>query len=141
QAAQQLNTDMKFSGSAASFTVTDMKAFGDFSKQFYLNYAFPPPQASQQTWPILHDVLADLAASKKPELQGDAIKPVAVRSWLAAYSLVTVVEKFGHPDDISRSAITAALKAAKDVDMFGLIPPWTPSFSALPGSPFSSVSQ
>jgi hypothetical protein len=49
---------------------------------------------------------------------------------MAVYALKTMVEKFGHPDDISRAAITTAVKAAKDVDMFGLIPPWTPSLSA-----------
>jgi hypothetical protein len=55
--------------------------------------------------------------------------------------LKTVVEKFGKPDDITKEAVTAALKAAKDVDMFGLIPPWTPSFSATGGQgAFSAVS-
>jgi ABC-type branched-subunit amino acid transport system substrate-binding protein len=129
QAAQQLGTDLKFSGSANSFNLKDAKAFGDFSKQLYLNGAYPPPQGSQTTWPILREVLADLAASGKPELQGDAVKPPAERSWMAVYALKTIVEKFGHPDDISRAAITTAVKSAKDVDMFGLIPPWTPSLS------------
>jgi len=35
----------------------------------------------------------------------------------------------------------AAIQAAQDVDHLGLIPPWTPTNSELPGSAFSSVSQ
>jgi ABC-type branched-subunit amino acid transport system substrate-binding protein len=139
QAAQQLGTDLKFSGSANSFSATDMKGFGAFAKNVYVNTAFPPANASQQTWPILADVINDL---KGGGFTVDTIKTAPIRSWMSVYALQTIVEKYGKPDDISKEAITAALKAAKDVDMFGLIPPWTPSFSATGGQgSFSAVSQ
>jgi ABC-type branched-subunit amino acid transport system substrate-binding protein len=138
QAAKALGTDLRFSGTANNFNADDVKNLGTFARQIYLNSAFPPANASQDRWPILADIIEDLAATGQT---ATTIKTTSIRAWLATYALVTVVEKFGHPDDISSSAVMAAIKAAKDVDMFGLIPPWTPTFSALPGSPFSSVSQ
>jgi Periplasmic binding protein len=138
-AAKQLSTDLKFSGSANTFTAVDMKNVGDFAKNIILNTAFPPAKASQQRWPILADVINDL---KGGGFTVETLKTSSIRSWLSVYALVTIVEKFGTPDTISKEAITAALKAAKDVDMFNIIPPWTPSFSATGGQgSFSSVSQ
>jgi ABC-type branched-subunit amino acid transport system substrate-binding protein len=139
QAAKALGTDMKFSGSLGSFSADDMKSFGDFTKQLYLNTAIPPATAPLDKWPIMADVLNDL---KPAGLTANNLKTAPLRSWLATYAFVTIIEKFGKPDDISKEAITAAMKAAKDVDMFKLIPPWTPSFSATGGQgAFASVSQ
>ena len=90
------------------------------------NSELPPVTASLDEWPILADVVADLSASGKPELERDQIKSSSFRSWLSVYALDQVVEQFGDPDDVSREAITAAFEAASEVDMFGLIPPWTP---------------
>jgi branched-chain amino acid transport system substrate-binding protein len=141
QAANQLNTTLKWSGSANTFNAADMKNFGDFAKQIYVNTAFPSPTASQTRWPILATILKDLGASGEKSMEPDNMKTSAIRSWMSVYALTTIMEKFGKPDDISRQSVMAAVKAAKDVDMFGLIPPWTPTFSQAPGTPFSSVSQ
>jgi ABC-type branched-subunit amino acid transport system substrate-binding protein len=138
QAAQALGTDLKFSVSHNSLSADDMKTFGALANQMYLNTAFPPATASQDKWPILADVINDL---KGGGFTAGSIKTAPIRSWLATYALVTIVEKFGKPDDISKEAITAAVKAAKDVDMFGLVPPWTPTFSLAPGTAFASISQ
>ena len=97
-----------------------MKNFGDFTKNLVFNTSFPPATASQDKWPILADIIRDLGQS------ADEVKVPAIRSWLSTYALVNVVEKFGTPDTISKDAITAALKAAKDVDMFNMVPAWTP---------------
>jgi branched-chain amino acid transport system substrate-binding protein len=137
-AAKQLGTDLKFSGSANSFSSNDMKNLGSFAQNIYLGSSYPPARASQDRWPILADIINDV---KGAGLTADTLKTAPIRSWLAAYALVTIVEKFGTPDDISKEAITKALKAAKDVDMFNMIPPWTPSFSATGGQgAFASVS-
>jgi branched-chain amino acid transport system substrate-binding protein len=139
QAAKALGTDLKFSASTNAFSADDMKAFGDFSKQMYLNTAFPPATASQDKWPILADILNDVKGSG---LTVNTIKTSVIRSWMATYALVNIVEKFGKPDDISKEAVMAAVKAAKDIDMFGLVPPWTPSSVALPGvAAFTAISQ
>lgn len=125
-AAQQLATDMEFSTSLGTFGLADAQELGEFGSQIRFNSEVPPATASTEEWPILADVVLDLAASGEPELQRDQIKSSAVRSWLAVYALVQTVEQFGDPDDVSREAITAALESASDVDLHGLAPAWTP---------------
>jgi branched-chain amino acid transport system substrate-binding protein len=126
RAAEQLDTDVVFSTSLGTFGQADAESFGDFAGQVLFNSEVPPATGSPDEWPILGDVITDLAASGRPELQRDQIKSSSVRSWLAVYALVEVVERFGDPDDVSREAITAAFEAARDVDLHGLAPTWTP---------------
>lgn len=142
RAAQQLGTKMTFSASLGTFGLADVAELGDLAGQIYFNAELPPVTGDQKRWPILREVIADLEASGAPELKRDQIKSSPFRSWVAVYHLVKIVEQFGNPDDVSRQGITAALKAAKDVDTFGLIPPWTPTFSVTGGQgPFRAVSQ
>jgi ABC-type branched-subunit amino acid transport system substrate-binding protein len=126
RAAEQLSTDLTFSASLGSFGQADVEELGDFGGQILFNSEVPPATASRERWPILGDVIADLEASGKEELQRDQLKASAVRSWMSVYALQQVVEQFGDPDDISREGIAAAFETAADVDFFGLIPPWTP---------------
>jgi ABC-type branched-subunit amino acid transport system substrate-binding protein len=141
QAAKQLGTKMTFAASLGTFGKADVEAFGDFAKQIYFNAEIPPITGDQKKWPILKEAIADLEASGAPELKEDKIKSSPFRSWLAVYSLVKIVEDFGTPDTISREAVNSAFQKAKDVDMFGLIPPWTPSASVAGPGPFASISQ
>jgi branched-chain amino acid transport system substrate-binding protein len=125
-AAQQLGSDLEFATSLGTFGQADAADLGPFAEQVVFNSELPPVTASLDQWPILGDVIADLSASGKPELQSDQIKSSSFRSWLSVYALDQVVEQFGNPDDVSRGAITAAFESATDVEMFDLIPPWTP---------------
>jgi branched-chain amino acid transport system substrate-binding protein len=125
-AAEQLGTDLTFAVSLGSFGQADVVEMGDFAGQVVFNSEVPPATASLDEWPVLADVIADLSASGEPELQRDQIKASPIRSWLAVNALVEVVEQFGDPDDVSREAVTAALEEAQDVEMYGLVPPWTP---------------
>jgi ABC-type branched-subunit amino acid transport system substrate-binding protein len=126
RAAEQLGSDLEFATSLGTFGQSEAVDLGSFAAQVQFNSELPPVTAPVEQWPILGDVIADLSASGKPELQADQIKSSSFRSWLAVYALDQVVEQFGNPDDVSREAITAAFEAASGVDMFGLIPPWTP---------------
>jgi ABC-type branched-subunit amino acid transport system substrate-binding protein len=126
RAAEQLGSDLEFATSLGTFGQADAADLGSFADQVLFNSELPPVTAPIDEWPILGDVVTDLAASGEPELQIDQIKSSSFRSWLAVYALDQVVEQFGNPDDISREAITAAFESASDVDMFELIPPWTP---------------
>lgn len=141
QAAQQLGSDMTFSASLGTFGQADVAALGDFASQLYFNAELPPITGDQDRWPILEEAIADLEASGDAELQEDQIKSSPFRSWLAVYSFVKVIEEFGTPDTITREAVMAAIKAAKDVDHFGLIPSWTPTASVTGPGPFASISQ
>ena len=126
RAAQQLGSDLEFATSLGTFGQADADDLGPFAEQVLFNSELPPVTASLDQWPVLADVVADLSASGEAELQADQIKSSSFRSWLAVYALDQVVEQFGDPDDVTREAITTAFEAAGDVDMFGLIPPWTP---------------
>jgi len=126
RAAQQQGSDLEFATSLGTFGQADAADLDAFADQVLFNSELPPVTAPLEEWPILADVIADLSASGKPELQMDQIKSSSFRSWLSVYALDQVVEQFGNPDDVSREAITAAFESASDVEMFGLIPPWTP---------------
>lgn len=141
QAAKQLGSKLKFSANLGTFGEADLAALGELAGQIYLAAELPPITGSQERWPILGQAIADLSASGEAELQEDQIKSSPFRSWVAVYSFVRIIEDFGDPDDVSREAIRAAFEAAKDVDHFDLIPPWTPSASVAGEGPFSSVSQ
>ena len=127
QAAQQLGTDLAFSGAVASFSRKSLQGLGDFAEQIYMNSAFPPTTADHDRWPIYKDVLRDLEASGEPSMEADEMKQAAHRSWFAVYVFQQIIEKFGDPQDVTRASVMAATKAAKDIDMFGVIPNWTPS--------------
>jgi hypothetical protein len=45
---------------------------------------------------------------------------------LAVYTLVKVMRD-AKPTDINRATVKAAFDAAKDIPMFDLMPPWSPS--------------
>jgi branched-chain amino acid transport system substrate-binding protein len=126
RAAEQLGSDLEFATSLGTFGQADVEALGSFADQVLFNSELPPVTASLDRWPILGDVIVDLSASGEAELQPDQIKSSSFRSWLAVYALDQVVEQFGDPDDVSREAIAAAFEDASDVEMFELIPPWTP---------------
>jgi len=126
QAAKQLNSKLDFSVSLGTFGKADIKQFGDFAKHILFNAELPPVTGSQKTWPILKQVIADLSASGEPQLQKDKIKSSPFRSWVAVYHFVTLMGQ-NDPDNITRESVIAALNSAKDLDTFGLIPPWTPN--------------
>jgi branched-chain amino acid transport system substrate-binding protein len=139
-AAQQLGSTLPISASLGTFSRSVAESLGDLAKNMIFNAEIPPATGDQTRWPILADLIRDLSASGDPLLQKDTLQSSPSRSWVAVYDLVTIVEKFGKPDDISRQAITAALDAATNVDHFGLTPPWTPKHNPALG-PFSAISQ
>jgi hypothetical protein len=56
-------------------------------------------------------------------------------TWLAIHAIAKVAPTSG---ELSPATLTAALDAAKDVDLLGVIPPWTPSTKG--GDPFVRIS-
>jgi ABC-type branched-subunit amino acid transport system substrate-binding protein len=134
QAAQQLGTDLEFSASLGTFGQADVEAMGDFAEQIHFNSEVPPVTGSTKKWPILPTVIKDLSASGKKELTKNQLKSSPLRSWIAVYHFVTIMDQSGDIDVIAgsdtaaaRAAVTAALNSATEVDTFGLIPPWTPN--------------
>ena len=127
QAADQLDTDMWFSTSSGSTGLDGIKALSSVQEQILLNGALPAATGSTERWPALQLIVDDLSSTGDPQLQYGTLKESPMRSWVAVYAFVRTIEDFGDPDDVSRDAVNAAIRAATDIDMLGLTPKWTPN--------------
>lgn len=127
-ACQQLACDQRFSTALNSMSRENARDFA-FAENIMWNGPLPPVTASQERWPVLEAIIADLESSGEPKLEADRVKTAPLQSWIGVALLVKIVEEFGDPDDVSREGIVAALDAAEAVDTWDLTPPWTPSAS------------
>ncbi len=130
-AAADLGTELIFSTSLGTFSANAVKELGDLGKQMVFNAEVPPATVTAEQFPAMEQVVKDIGADA-----GD-IASSEIRSWLAVYAFVTVMGA-GDVDNITRESVTAAFNAAKDIDMLGLMKPWTPN-QASPGA-FSRIS-
>ncbi|MBL7500994.1 ABC transporter substrate-binding protein [Frankia sp. CNm7] len=126
RAAQQLSSPLKFSLSLGTSSLTDLKQFGTAVKNVTFVSEVPPVTGSRERWPVLGDVLADFQASGESDLRPENVDAGDLKSWMSVLALVQVLGKAGDPDDVSRKAVLDAFSTAKNVDMHGLIPSWTP---------------
>ena len=77
-----------------------------------------------KNFPGLKQFFADMKASGKKSLQPAAIRPTAFNPWMATLAFVKVTEGL---DSFTNETVIEALESARDVDLEGLTPPWTPS--------------
>jgi len=137
RAAGELKSSLAFSGSAASFSNDSLKSLGAVAEKMYLNGATPPLVSDYSRWPVLADLQADFDASGKANLKKDAVQINAIPPWEGVLAFTQIIEKFGDPTNVTRATVAAAVKAAKDINMYGLIPNWTPTATS---PPFTGVS-
>ena len=124
-AAQQLNSQLKFTGSTGTFSVDLLKQFPKVAESIVLTDSTPAPTADQSKFPGLKDFLADMNASGNPDLKTDKLRTQQLTPWLAVRALITVMKG---TTDITAQSVLSAFSTAKDVDMDGIIKPWTPAF-------------
>jgi ABC-type branched-subunit amino acid transport system substrate-binding protein len=94
--------------------------------------AFPPPTSTAPgVTKLKADLAAELASGDKDATE-DRIDDYLQAGWLAPYAIKAIMADKG--DDITAASLQSALESAKDVDMMGMIPPWTPS---TPGPEFA----
>jgi ABC-type branched-subunit amino acid transport system substrate-binding protein len=123
----QLGYHGKFVSGAAQFLQSDLSSLGALANQIQIVSPFPP--ASDTGIPGIARFHADMLAEKAA---GDSAAPVddqivrapAMSGWLAVMAVQTIAD--------SAKATTAtefekAIKAASNVDLMGVIPPWTPN--------------
>jgi ABC-type branched-subunit amino acid transport system substrate-binding protein len=126
-AADSLSSPLKFSSSWGTLT---QKGVTDLPTGIQSNMAFtdavPPVVANSPRWPIFNVMLDDFKAAGKTNLTKGSVTAQATNGWLAVYTLVKVMRD-AKPTDINRATVKAAFDAAKDIPMFDLMPPWTPS--------------
>lgn len=138
QAAAGLDTKLFFAVSLGTFGQKDIAGIGDIAKNMIFNAEVPPASIDTKQFPAMEQIVKDLSASGDAMLQRDTLQSSAVRSWLAVYAFVTVMDKTDTAN-ITRESVTAAFNAAKDIDMLGLQKPWTPNAIA-PGGVFPRIS-
>ena len=126
-AIDSLGSDIKFSVSWGTFSRDQI---AELPEEIAANMAFtdavPPVRAGSEEFPIFDVIIDDFSGSDSPELEEGAITAQATNAWLSIYSLVAVMRD-AEATEITRETVRAAFEAATDVEMFGLVPPWTPS--------------
>ena len=122
-AMSQLNSKLVLGINGSSMTLDNFKKYSKYTKSAAIVDATPNSTSSPKKFPGLKQYVADMKASGLPikELKGQSIG-----AWLSVLAFKTVVEG-AKPTTIDAASVVAALNAAKDVDLMGMIPPWTPN--------------
>ncbi|MEX1006633.1 MAG: ABC transporter substrate-binding protein [Acidimicrobiia bacterium] len=124
-AMQQLNAKIPLGGNPGSFKLDTMKKYSKLTKGTVLSESFPyPSTANEKSFPGLKQYFADMKASGKSSLSTANLKTQDFGPWIATLAFVDVTKDL---DTFTPESIIQALKTAKDVDLMGLTPPWTPS--------------
>jgi len=124
-AMAQLNAKVPLGGNPGSFTLDTLKKYPAITKGTVLSDSFPyPNQANTKAFPGLKQYFADMKASGKSSLSQAKLKTSDFGPWIATLAFVNVTKAL---DSFTPETVVGALKSAKDVDLLGLTPPWTPS--------------
>ena len=124
-AMAQLNAKVPLGGNPGSFTLDTLKKYKDITKGTVLSDSFPyPNQANTKAFPGLKQYFADMKASGKSSLTQANLKTSDFGPWISTLAFVNVTKAL---DSFTPETVVGALKSAKDVDLLGLTPPWTPS--------------
>src|SRR3954447_17934703 len=124
-AMAQLNAKVPLGGAPGSFQLGTLKKYPDITKGTVLSDSFPyPNQVNAKAFPGLKQYFADMKASGKSALSESKLKPQDFGPWIATLAFVNVTKAI---DSFTPETVVGALKTAKDVDLLGLAPPWTPS--------------
>ena len=136
-AANQLNADFTVAMPAGALSVRGMKELLPMTEDAVLIESLPAPSLSSKEFPGLKQFKADMKASGNPALKPKNL--TASEEW--AWASVLAFHKFTEGlDTVDAPSVLAAVKAAQDVDLDGLTPPWTPSIPG-PTELFQQFSQ
>jgi hypothetical protein len=90
-----------------------------------LSDSFPyPSQANVKNFPGLKQYFADMKASGKSSLSTANLKTTYFSPWISTLAFVEVTKNL---ESFTPATVVEALKTVQNVDLLGLIPPWTPS--------------
>lgn len=124
-AMSQLNAKIPMGGNPGSFTLDTLRKYKDVTKGTVLSESFPyPSKANVKKFPGLRQYFADMKASGKKSLSTANLKSSYFNAWIAVLAFVKVTEDL---DEFTPATVVRALESARDVDLMGLTPDWTPS--------------
>ncbi|MFD4294186.1 ABC transporter substrate-binding protein [Rhodococcus sp. NPDC058532] len=124
EAFNQLGSKLSFALAATGFTQTDLQNLGDFATTSVYTSPVPAPSSSTDDFPGLVDFLDDMEASGDADLERSELNGTEIFSWLSVRAFGEVAEGL---DTISANAVAQGFMNAKDLDMAGLVPAWTPN--------------
>lgn len=124
-AMAQLNAKIPLGGSPGSFPLETLVKYKAIAKGTVLSDSFPfPSQVNVKAFPGLKQYFADMKASGKSALSPAKLKAAYFAPWVSTLAFVNVTKSL---DSFTPQTVIGALQSAKDVDLLGLTPPWTPS--------------
>nr|WP_169310472.1 ABC transporter substrate-binding protein [Rhodococcus oryzae] len=123
QAFEQLGSKLTFALGTAGFTQADLQDLGTFATTSTYTSPTPAPSSSTEDFPGLKEFLADMDKSGKEELELQNLTGDAVNPWLSVRAFGEVAK---NRTEIDAANIWKGFENAKDIDMAGLIPAWTP---------------
>jgi ABC-type branched-subunit amino acid transport system substrate-binding protein len=138
--ANQLNPKVDFSTGMEGLSLDQLKQLGNFAKKA-IYVCSTPAISDTKNFPGLNEVISDLSANE-PHFSVDSASATQILPWLAVHSFYEVL-KGRTTSPVTPATVTAAYRDAKDIQMNGLIKPWTPSDYQSAGSLtslFSNVS-
>jgi len=132
----QLGYTGKFVTTSGTPTEADLKSLGTRANQVLFVSPFPPPSAASQISGINQFVEAMAAESKAggsdAPVSTEYVRAEALNAYVAVMAIAKVADG---AKAVDAKSLQTALATASNVDLGGLIPPWTPSkslFSKLP---------
>lgn len=133
QALKQLGKPIKVITNDSQLELADIKVLGSEVDGSYVLSGLPPATAANvypgvQKW--IDDMNAEVAAG---DAQASVLDSQALNSWLGVRAIAEIADTVH--GTVDRASFTAALKAAKDVSLQGILPPWTPTATSPPGMP------
>jgi ABC-type branched-subunit amino acid transport system substrate-binding protein len=126
RAAEQLDSPLKFATGLGTLSQSATAELGDYAQNVTFNAEVPPPSVDTAELPLMAVGLRELAASGEESLQVENLKTSPFKSWLTMYALVSILRD-AKVTEFTRESMVEALNGAQDVDMGGIIAPWTPN--------------
>jgi ABC-type branched-subunit amino acid transport system substrate-binding protein len=114
---------------------SDINGWGQAGGNVVYGQPMPPLSAAGQISGI-KQFLADMTAeanSGDASAARDSIDQGTMEGWLAVRTIAKIIPT--HTTNVTASTVMAALESAKDINMGGLIPPWTPMHPGPTGTP------
>lgn len=134
-AMSTLNSKLVLGINGSAVTLDNLKKYSKYAKTASIVDSTPNATSSPKKFPGLKQYVADMKAGG---LSINQLNGQSMGAWLSVLAFKTVVEG-AKPATIDASSVMAALNTAKDVDLQGLIPPWTPN-ATNPSPIFTRVS-
>jgi ABC-type branched-subunit amino acid transport system substrate-binding protein len=134
-ANQAAGAPIKHVMTVSGFSKADASAIGGEESLANINIVGPYPPFNQDS-PMMARFRDEMAAQEK---SGDSEAELSKQdlasfgAWLSVQALEQIAKTGGLTGEISAATVSQALDQAKDVDLGGVIPPWTPSKPGPPG--------